>query len=225
MKYLIFDAGPIISLTMNGMLELIEKLKENFEGKFILTPQVKREVIDRPLKIKKYKLEALQVQGLIDKGILTMATEIVSPNTLEKKTKKVLKEINTVLRATHTKEKIKIIHEGEASCIAFSHLCKCENLIVIDERTTRMLTEAPEQLEQLMEKKLRMPLDANLKPVEYLAGEKYIRSSELAYIAYQKGLLPIKKNKEALDALLYGLKFKGTAIASSEIEEMKKLAR
>ena len=32
MKYLIFDAGPIISLTMNGMLPIIEKLKGVFDG-------------------------------------------------------------------------------------------------------------------------------------------------------------------------------------------------
>ncbi len=33
-----------------------------------------------------------------------------------------------------------------------------------------------------------------------------------------------KKDKELLDALLYGVKFKGCAISSVEIEEMKRLA-
>ena len=54
MKYLIFDAGPIISLTMNGLLPILEKLKKVFDGEFILTPSVKSEVIDRPMRIKKY---------------------------------------------------------------------------------------------------------------------------------------------------------------------------
>ena len=47
MKYLIFDAGPIISMTMNGLLPLIEKLKNECGGcEFVLTPAVKKEVID-----------------------------------------------------------------------------------------------------------------------------------------------------------------------------------
>ena len=42
MKYLIFDAGPIISLTLNGMLPVIEKLKSVFDGAFLLTRALKR---------------------------------------------------------------------------------------------------------------------------------------------------------------------------------------
>ena len=46
---------------------------------------------------------------------------------------------------------------------------------------------------------------------------------ENLWLAYKKNLIPVKKNKELLDALLYGVKFKGAAISSVEIEEMKKL--
>ncbi len=243
MKYLIFDAGPIISLTLNGMLPIIEKLKEVFDGEFILTPDVKREVVDRPMKIKKFKLEALQVQSLIDRGIFRMSRDFVSNQKLDKEMKKVIKNANGVLRTTSTGEKISIIHNGEAACLAFASLCKCDNVIVIDERTTRMLTEAPQNLEKMMERKLHTPLSANLNLIKGMKNFKFIRSAELLYIAYKKDLIgtvsnnvpsktetknlnPInKKNKEWLDALLYGVKFKGCAISSVEIEEMKKLAR
>lgn len=223
MKYLIFDAGPIISLTMNGMLSIIEKLKEVFDGEFILTPRVKNEVVDRPMKIKKYKLEAIQVDDMIRRGVFKMSTDVIPQQKLDKEVKRILKITNGVLRTTQTGEKIKIIHEGEAACLAFSNLCGCDNAIVIDERTTRMLTEAPHNLEKMMEKKLHTPLDAELSLLDELKKFKFIRSAELLFVAYKKELIPIKKDKNLLDALLYGVKFKGAAISSIEIEEMKKM--
>ena len=54
MKYLILDAGPIISLTMNGLLWVLEKLKQDFDGEFIITPEIKQEVIDNPFRIKRF---------------------------------------------------------------------------------------------------------------------------------------------------------------------------
>ncbi len=224
MKYLIFDAGPIISLTMNGMLPIIEKLKGVFDGEFILTPYVRNEVVDRPMKIKKFKLEAIQVNDMIERGIFKLSTEIIPNQKLDIEIKQILKTTNGVLRTTQTGEKIKIIHEGEASCLAFSNLCGVDNVIVIDERTTRMLTEAPQDLEKMMEKKLHTSLDAELSLLSKVKKFKFIRSAELLFIAYKKNLISIKKSKDLLDALLYGVKFKGAAISSTEIEEMKKLA-
>ncbi len=223
MKYLIFDAGPIISLTMNGMLGVIEKLKEVFDGEFILTPDVKREVVDRPMKIKKYKLEAIQVKDMIDRGVFTMSGKVVPDNKLNQEMKKILKASGGVLRTTQSGEKIDIIHAGEAACLAFSKLCGADNVIVIDERTTRMLTESPQSLEKMMERKLHTPLDMESSLVDQFKGFKFIRSAELLFIAYRKGLLTMKPTKDLLDALLYGVKFKGAAISSGEIEKMKKM--
>ena len=224
MKYLIFDAGPIISLTMNGMLPVIEKLKGVFDGEFVLTPRVKREVVDRPMKIKKFKLEALQVKDMIDRGVFKMTTDIVASQKLSREAKRILKVVNGVLRVTATGEKIGIVHNGEAECLAFSKLCNYENVIVIDERTTRMLSEAPGDLKKMMERKLHMPLDADLKLLGDLKGVRFIRSAELLYVAWKKGLVSVGKSRELLDALLYGVKFKGCAISSKEIDEIVRYA-
>lgn len=223
MKYLIFDAGPIISLTMNGMLPILKKLKKIFNGEFILTPAVKKEVVDRPMKIKKFKLEAIQVRNIIEQGVFKISTDIISQQKLEKEMNRILKIANSILRTTHGKKKIKIIQEGEASCLAFSNLCEAENVIVIDERTTRMLTEIPAEFEKIMENKLHISLDAEPNLLKQLKNFKFIRSSELLFIAYKKNLIEIEKTQDLLDALLYGTKFKGCAISSNEIEEMKKL--
>ncbi len=220
MKYLILDAGPIISLSMNGLLYILEKLKKDFKGEFIITPDVKFEVIDRPRKIKKYHLEALKVQELLDKGVLKLSTDIIDTNKLNKETNRILKLINSSFVSY---ENIKLVHKGEASCLAFSNLCNAENLIAADERTIRMICESPEALKKLMERKLhtKIKLTKNIKELEKY---KFIRSAELVYMAYKKNLIPIKKQKALLDALLYAVKYKGTAITSDEIETMKKLA-
>jgi len=223
MKYLIFDSGPIISLAMSGLLGVLERLKSVFDGDFILTPDVFREVVERPMKIKEYKLEAIKVKNLIDKGVFKMSDEIIAFNHLDKETKRILKTANGALRTYHSGKKIELIQDGEASCLAFSRLCKCESLIVVDERTTRLLSEAPKRLQKLMEKKLHTKIILEKSLIDSFRNFKFIRSSELLYLAYKKDLFEIKKDKQFLDALLYGVKFKGTSISSEEIEEMKRM--
>ena len=51
---------------------------------------------------------------------------------------------------------------------------------------------------------------------------KVIRSTELIYVAYKKGLVKLK-GKLVLDALLWALKFKGCSISGDEIREIKKI--
>lgn len=220
-KFLIFDAGPLISLTMNGLLDILEKLKENFEGEFIITPDVKREVIDKPLKIKKYELEGIKINNLLERGILKLSSEFIPNNRLEKETYRIMKIANTSFR---TYENINLIQRGEASCLAFSSLCNARNVIVVDERTVRLLSESPENLKKIMEKKLHASIRMNQKAVNQFKNFKFIRSAELLYIAYIKNLFKLKKDKTLLDALLYSVKFAGTSISSDEINEMKQLA-
>jgi hypothetical protein len=217
-KYLIFDAGPIISITMAGLLPVLEKLKKEFNGDFILTPQVKKEVIDNPIKIKKYELEAIKIQELLERGVFTISSKIVSNDKIEFETNNILKESSQVLEAYGTK--VRLIQQGEASCIAFSKLCKCENLIVIDERTTKLITESPENLRKIMENKLHSKIKINQNKIKFFKDFKYIRSCELMYIAYKKELLDIKHTKQNLEAVLYKLKYNGTAISSQEIKEI-----
>jgi predicted nucleic acid-binding protein len=220
-KFLIFDAGPIISLTMNGLLPVLEKLKEEFDGEFIITPLVKKELVDNAMRVKKYELEAVRVKNLIEKGVLKMSSEYMKDNVLERTTNKLMGLANKIFKARG--DRVRIIQKGEASCLAFSMLCGCENVIVVDERTTRLLTESPENLKKLMERKLHARVEMLGNNVKDFKNFKYIRSAELLYIAYKKDLLDLKKDALLLDALLYGVKFKGAAISSKEIETIKSL--
>ena len=67
MRVLILDSGPLINLSMNGLLYILEGLKAHFQGKIIITRQVKYETIDRPLNVPRFELGALRIKNLLDK--------------------------------------------------------------------------------------------------------------------------------------------------------------
>ena len=224
MKALIFDSSSLISISLNGLLEELKKLKKIFNGEFIITKEVKKEVVDDPLKIKMYELEALKIQNLIDEGCLKMPEEIgIQDKEITNLMFKLMNLANTMFIGKGNE--IQIIQQGEASCLALSRIInekRIKNVLAIDERTLRMLVEAPENLKQLLEKKLHTKI--KLKEINFQSFKKFkiIRSTELMYLAYKKNLIKLK-GKEVLDALLYALKFKGCAISFEEIEEIQKI--
>ena len=90
MKYLVFDSGPLISMTMNNLLCLLTPMKKAFNGKFVITKAVKEELVDNPLKTKRFKFEALQINRLIDEKII----EIVDYPELDEQTRAILDCVN-----------------------------------------------------------------------------------------------------------------------------------
>ena len=224
MKALIFDSGALISLTMAGLIPELEGLKKSFSGKFVITRQVKKELVDKPMTIKRFELEAIKIQHLIDGGILEL------PEAFGIGDSEIQEEMNFFLdlaNNTFTTQKgpVKLIHFGESSCLALSKILSkkgVENIIAVDERTTRLLAEKPENLRKLMEKKLHMPISVKKENYKFFENFKIIRSTELIYVAYKKGIIRFKKG-DVLDALLYALKFNGAAISGDEIREIKKI--
>ena len=221
-KILIFDSGSLISLSINGLLEELKKLKKIFNGEFIITKEVKKEVVDNPIKIKMYELEALKIQNLIDEGCLNMPNKIgITDKEITNLMFKLMNFANTMFIGNGNE--IQLIQQGETSCLALSKILnekKIKNVLVVDERTTRMLVEKPENLKELLEKKMHTNVKLKESNFKEFNGFKIIRSTELIYVAYKKGLINLR-GKEVLDALLYALKFKGCAISSEEIEEIK----
>lgn len=223
MKILIFDSSSLINFTMNGLTNLIEDLRKIFPGKFIITSYVKYETIDRPSTIRKYELGSLQIKKLLDNKTLEMPESI---NMKDQEIKELTRDIlNKVNHSYFAQEFMHIIDEGEASCLAVSLLAEkkgIESVIVIDERTTRMIVENAENLRKLFQSKLhtRVDLKANFS---YLKNPRFIRSCELVFVAYKKGLVKIDDDK-LLEALLYAAKYKGCAISEDEIKEIERLA-
>ena len=149
---LLFDAGPLISFAMNGLLPELRELKKIFPGKFIITKEVHYEIIDRPITIKRFELEALKLKSLVDDKILEF------PETLDIKHEDITKDTKFLLdvaNSTFTEKgkNIHLIDLGETSILALSKMLdkkKIKHLLVVDERTTRILSEKPMNLKKLL---------------------------------------------------------------------------
>ncbi len=224
MKAIIFDAGPIINFSINGMLDVLEKLKNSFDGKFLITGAVKKEVIDYPINVPRFELGALRVQALVNRGVFEPPLSFkIEDEIIRKESFRLMNVANHYIFSRDTW--INIMSEGEASCLALSNELikqKVDNIIAIDERTTRILSEKPGNLKKLIEDRLHTVVKAELSNLHEFENFRFIRSTELVYIAFKKGLLDIE-GKKALEAALYATKFKGSSVTYEEIEELKKL--
>lgn len=228
MKSLVFDAGPIISLTTNNLLWLIQKLKQRYGGDFLIPKEVQYELVDKPLEIKIFKFEALEVMNEIRKGNL----KVVSEPKIQALKQELLSMANGCYSAKGVS--IKLVHEGEMASLATA-LVYNSDAVVIDERTTRELIENPEGLARLMEKRLKTKVTINSACVdrirEKIGGLKIIRSVELAMAGFELGwfdeYLPLDKDarKTLIEAILWGIKMRGAAISQEEIDRIVRLEK
>ncbi|HLP79858.1 MAG TPA: hypothetical protein VK158_04445, partial [Acidobacteriota bacterium] len=191
-RVLVFDTGPIITLTMNGLLSMLPKLKQLFAGDFLITKAVQQELIERPLQTKSHKLEAFHVQPFIETNVLSVTD---SAKVQLKKQELAALANNTFFAYGNP---IQIVHEGELECLALL-LTMGGTTLVVDERTTRYLIETPSKVADRMEFKLhtKVTIDKNNyeKLKSMLAGLRTIRSVELLLVAFEQGLFSDELNK------------------------------
>ena len=226
MKSLMFDAGPIISLATNNLLWILEPLKRKFNGKFFITEDVRRELVDKPLATKKFKFEAIQVEKLIENKVL----EITDSEFIRVQTPNLLNKANEIFRAYDNY--IKIVHYAEMSVIAAAVNLDADT-IVIDEKTTRFLIENPKMIMEILRKTLHTPIsinENNLNEFRNIARNiRTIRSVELVTVAYEYGLLNNyitniqDARKNLLESVLWGVKLNGCAVSKDEIEQIIRL--
>src|SRR3989338_9190476 len=107
MRCIVFDTGPLISLTITNLLWILDGIKDAFKGEFYITPTVYEELITKPLKTRKYKLEALQVLPYITKGTLKIYNNLPIIN--------IAKELDTIANKIFQVEGnyVQIVHRGE----------------------------------------------------------------------------------------------------------------
>lgn len=225
MRQIVFDAGPIISLSTNNLLDILKPLKGEFEGIFLIPKEVAREVIEKPLTTKKFKFEALRVMKLVREGTLL---EVNSDAAQELASE--LGELANNMFSCHHK-KLTLLQAGEISMLAVAIHRKAE-AVVVDERTLRLILEDPKRLQKLLEHRLKTKVNINSllqkKFKELTKGIKVIRSTELVAVAFEKGFLDgylanIPDARVALiDSLLWGLKLQGCSITEREIDQLKK---
>ncbi len=226
MKVIVFDTGPIISLTTNNLLGLLTNLKEKYKGSFYITNSIRRELIERPLETKKFKFEALQVIRCVKSNVL----EVFESKELRKKTLHLLDLANKCFKADG--KFIQIAHYAEISGVAAAVLNNAE-AFVVDERNTRLLIEDPYRLRKILSRKLHRGISidkTNLNEFSKITkGVKLIRSVELVSVAYELGLLnkylvnvPNPK-RTLLEAVLWGVKLNGCSVSEREIKEIVRI--
>ena len=230
MKAIVFDSSSIISLAMNDLLWTLKALKKIYKGDFYIPNSVKKEIIDVPLKSKKFKLEAIMISKLVDEGILKVGKTVDVNKLLFLANSVFISKEN--LQVKSPGGKLNILQKGEIEAIA---LCAELNAdaYVVDERTMRLFMEDSEGLKTILEGKLHTSVSVDNKMLsdfkKQINGVNIIRSSELMMVALEKGLfeeyINVKNKRELVDAILWGLRLRGCAISTEEINETIKLVK
>ena len=222
-NYVLFDAGPIITLALSQLLWILKPLKEKTEMTFYITPAVYSELVEKPQKIKRFQFEALHVQKLIREGILTLYKKPISK-----------KKSNMLTSLANNSFSIKegpleILQAGELETLTLA--IEKSSAMILDERTLRLLIEKPTGMRKLLEHRKRKRVKKNpdnLREFKKNVGKpKIIRSVEIVAIAFEKGILneflidsSEKSKRELLSAVLWNTKYHGASVIDHEIEEI-----
>jgi hypothetical protein len=185
--------------------------------RFIIPPCVEYETVNHPINsdMKKFLFSAIRIKKSMTDGVVVKVDA-----SLDSCSKRLMKLANNIFFARGSP--IKLIEQGESEMICLAKQLGIEHILV-DERTTRILIEAPLTLKEHFEQELGVNIMINKSNLRELSHEisalKVLRSSELVMLAYEKGFFKNYKNmeKKALEAALYKLKDSGCSISFDEI--------
>lgn len=228
MRAMVFDSSTLISLSTNSLLWTLPLLKKKFNGEMFITESVKNEVINVPLKSKRFKLEAMQLLSLIADGTI----KIYKSDELRLKSQRILDIMNaTYIARDHY---IKIVQKAEVESLILAAMLDCA--FVVDERTIRLFVEDYKSLANIFSEKLHDEIKISEKNLGLFMKEVHkvpiIRSVELMVIAYKQGIMNTYLNPDEtkiinidlrrtlLDGILWGLRLRGCSVSSNEINEI-----
>ncbi|MBU2100573.1 hypothetical protein KKB11_05055 [Candidatus Micrarchaeota archaeon] len=212
---IVFDSSSIISVSQNCLMKVLGNLSKKTTSRFLIPRAVYSESVKRPLEINKFELNALRIKKAIDSKWLQVEKEAIDASKIESLANNIFFSEQKPLR---------IIHLGEAETIAL-YLKRKASILAIDERTTRMLIEEPENLAKKLRFNYRKKIKTNkvnLRNFLSVAGNiKMVRSCDLIAKAFDLGCFEgeLESSVKSLEAALYALKFNGCAVSMEEIKE------
>lgn len=212
------DSGVLISLTAGCLDNVLYHFSEHYDVRFVIPPSVEYETVTRPLYngLRKHLFSAIRIKDAIADGVI----EVVDAK-VEDEGRRIMQFANNTFYMQG--KPVRLIQFGESEMLALALALGVDN-ILIDERTTRMLIEAPIQLKTHMEKEFQVNVMMNKNSYRELASRishlKVIRSSELVVLAYETGYFRnfSALQREALEAALYKMKYSGCSISFDEIK-------
>jgi rRNA-processing protein FCF1 len=224
MKSLVFDSGPLISLAMNSMLNLIPKLQEKYGAPFYIPSAIVNELVETPSHSKRYAFESLAIKRLIKDGYL----EVFNTEHFSEEIDLTLNLANSIFYIGQ--KNLVILNRGEIETIVIAKNISAD-AVVVDERTTRVLIENPFRLHRFLEKKFGYKITINkenLREFErHFSTLRIIRSVELALVSVDLGflnsLIELEMKDKVVEAMLWALKMNGCAVSEMEIKKLVKL--
>ena len=222
-RKIFFDTGPIITLVMSRLIWILPELKKRYGGKFYITPSVKRELITRPMDIKRFQFEALQALKLINDGVLEVYEDVP-----EKEVARLHAIANCSFKIGN--QNMEVVQSGEIESVVCALKAGAE-AIVMDERTLRLFIENNREMKSLLERRFKRSVSVDVEKIKQFSKElgniQIIRSVELVGVAYKMGLLdsyiPAQKDGRSLlvESVLWAAKYNGAAVTEHEVEEIK----
>lgn len=221
MPRIVCDSSSLISLVDTCTSGVLSFLRERAGARFVIPPGVYDELVSRPLGIKRYGYSAVRLRRMVEAGVL----EVQKSEGLQPRTEEFLGLANTAFFVEA--RPLRILHEGEAECLASLHGTR-KPLLLVDEKTTRLLLEDPKRLKELMQGEYQRKVtvnDSNLARFRQLAGEVFVvRSTELVALAVRRGFFAEygEERLEAFHSSLYALRYAGCSISSDELVEYER---
>ena len=224
-KDIVCDSSALISLADSCIYGSIRHVLRKFPISFIITDVIEYECIIHPLNLvtKEYALSALRIKDALQKGDLVKAG--ITP-AVAAKCDEMLKAANNIFFAQG--KPITLVQAGEIEVLALAHEMGIKR-IMMDERTTRLLIEAPLKIKAHFEREFRTLVMVNKENLakfsDFVNGVEVFRSTEFLSFAYLHGFLDeygtLKQN--VYSAALYKLKYSGCSISYEEIRELEKV--
>jgi predicted nucleic acid-binding protein len=221
----ICDSGVLISLTAGCLDGILYHFAERNNVRFVIPPSVEYETVTRPLynNLKKHLFSAIRIKDAIADGIV----EVVDAK-VEDEGRRIMNSANGLFYIQG--KPVRLVQYGESEMLALALALGVDNILV-DERTTRILIEAPFQLKAHLESEFGVNVMVNKASLRELSSRvsqlKVLRSSELVMLAYEHGFFKNFTNlqREAVEAALYKMKYCGCSISFDEIREYMEMVR
>ncbi len=212
---LLCDSSSLISLTSSCLDNILYFLKDDHGVKFYIPPSVEDECVTRPLSkdLKEHAFSARKIEKAINDNVLIRIQSDGESN-------KVLEYANNLFFMRG--RPIPLLHNGEADVLSLANEIGMRT-ILIDERTSRMLIEAPFSIKEHIEIEFNVNVMIDKTSLskfsEFTDALEIIRASELLILAYEHGFMDGfgYRKKYALEAALHKIKFSGCSIRFDEI--------
>ncbi|MFH1199775.1 MAG: hypothetical protein V1708_01780 [Candidatus Micrarchaeota archaeon] len=214
-KTLVFDSSTLISLSETCSTAALGFLKKR-SGVRLAAPQaVYEESVGTPSRTHKFGFSALRIKRLFSNGVIE-----VPAGDLRQETDAILQECNSLLAVGG--RPLKLIHEGEAACIALLQKTGAQHL-AIDEKTLRLMVESPKKMRKLLQAEYSQPIEENTAALKQweakTKGVRIIRSAEILATAAQEGFFRQfgADEQDAWHAAAYALRNAGCSLSSREL--------